>query len=139
MLAACEVNLAYLSIATSDARLLTTFTPQIARMITQILRMHTSRGVKVFLAALTEAVVLLRQTRKDDFTKNKYQCLPQTTSSRSIQLYSLDQNHHCKLIDANFTTTRLPLQSQLFAFTLRTPKHYPVKLHFLIQYYSLYS
>ena len=40
MLAACQVNLAYLSITTSDARLLKTFTPQIAGMI---LQMHTFR------------------------------------------------------------------------------------------------
>ena len=59
LLAAFQVNLAYLSITTSDARLLTNFTPQIARIITQILRMHTFREVKGFLAALTEAVVLL--------------------------------------------------------------------------------
>ena len=34
-----------------------------ARVITQILRKHTFRGVKPFLCALTEAVVLLRKQK----------------------------------------------------------------------------
>lgn len=64
-LAAVQVNLTYLSITASAARLKTKFTPQTARIITRILRTHTFRGVKTFLALLTEAIVMLaKQERK---------------------------------------------------------------------------